>query len=271
MQGVSGVLKSDPTQISTADLTTAIGNLVSITGSGGKLSIATNDMTSDLEAISGRAVYGTIGIGAGVAIPSKSMAAAVSLNNSTTFAGLLDVSKSDLDTIRGYVSGAEDYTNTVENLSIKLTELNALQGSGTAAEIALKTLEAANALDELNNFKTTETNAHGDPLISVVNGTPETTPDIELTSSVRLVGIGISEIGVGLAREFDFNFDVADGMLDKWSIGVTPKIQRIDIYDYSYSFEEKDGEDSGFESSDFTDTAVSKTAFNFDIGVSKQF
>jgi hypothetical protein len=266
---ISGAAPGAPA-FSTTALTNAVNTLTPLTGSNGSLRVATNDMTSDLEAISGRAIYGTIGIGAGVAIPSKSLAAAVSLNTSMTFAGLLDVSKRDLNTISSYVSGVEDYTNKVEDLTIAVTELNALQtGGGTAGQINLKSLEVIAAQDQLNKFEAT--NADGETLISIDAAGGAQTADITLTSSSRLVGIAISEIGVGLAREFDFNFDVADGMLDTWSIGVTPKVQRIDIYDYSYSFEEKDGEDNGFESSDFTDTAVSKTAFNFDIGVSKQF
>lgn len=260
------------------NLNAAVGQLNLLTGPGGELRTRTTLMSNDLDAISGRALYGTLGLGAGIAIPSKSLAAAVTVNTNVTFAGLLDVSKRDLDTLSAYVGGVEQYTAKVDNVNTAVTNLDAanttLQNlitagttSGAAFDSAttavnLRALIANDALNQLDNFEAQ--NADGETLISVVDGATEI-GEPTLTSTSRIVGIAVSEVGLGLSTEFNFDFGIAGGLLDKWAIGVTPKIQRIDIYDYSYQLDSEDD----FEAEDFTDTAVSETAFNVDVGIAK--
>lgn len=77
-----------------------------------------------------------------------------------------------------------------------------------------------------------------------------------LNSEARIVGVGITEVGVSLATAFEFG----DSTL---SVGATPKLQRIDSYNYAVTVENFD--QNNFDEDQFRDD---DQAFNFDIGAS---
>lgn len=64
----------------------------------------------------------------------------------------------------------------------------------------------------------------------------------------------VSDVGISMAREFD-----ADGV--KYSVGVTPKYQRIDLFNYNVTVQHYDSHD--FRSREYRNTT---TGFNADIG-----
>ncbi|SUF55867.1 conjugal transfer protein TraF [Salmonella enterica] len=64
----------------------------------------------------------------------------------------------------------------------------------------------------------------------------------------------VSDVGVAMAREFESN-----GF--KYSVGVTPKYQRVDLFNYNVTVQNYDSHD--FRSSDYRNTT---TGFNADIG-----
>ncbi|EIK7418672.1 conjugal transfer protein TraF [Salmonella enterica] len=64
----------------------------------------------------------------------------------------------------------------------------------------------------------------------------------------------VSDVGISMAREFG-----TDGF--KYSVGVTPKYQRVDLFNYNVTVQNYDSHD--FRSSDYRNTS---TGFNADIG-----
>lgn len=78
-------------------------------------------------------------------------------------------------------------------------------------------------------------------------------PDNNLQSNVRAVGSATSQAGVTLAHNFTF------GSRD-YALGISPKIVDFRAYDFSADVDD-------FESDDISDSKVSDTSFNFDIGL----
>ncbi len=73
-------------------------------------------------------------------------------------------------------------------------------------------------------------------------------------SEARILGVGVSEVGVSLAHEFSLGPTAL-------SVGVTPKYQRVDTYNYSVNvtnFDAGDYDDSQYRNDD--------DAFNVDVG-----
>lgn len=79
-----------------------------------------------------------------------------------------------------------------------------------------------------------------------------------LTSEGVVLGAAVSEVGLAMATEFSLG-----GL--PFSIGIVPKIQRIDTFNYSINIR-------NFDNNDFTDSQFRNdvTKFNFDLGVSLQ-
>ena len=75
-----------------------------------------------------------------------------------------------------------------------------------------------------------------------------------LNSEARIVGIAVTEVGVSLATSFDLGGSTL-------SIGATPKLQRIDSYNYAVSannFDQENFDDDQYRNDD--------QAFNLDVG-----
>ena len=79
-----------------------------------------------------------------------------------------------------------------------------------------------------------------------------------LNSEARVVGIAITEVGVSLATAFD----IAGTTL---SVGATPKLQRVDSYNYGVTANNFD--QNNFDDSQFRDDTQQ---FNFDLGAAWQ-
>lgn len=80
-----------------------------------------------------------------------------------------------------------------------------------------------------------------------------------LNSEGRIIGVGITDVGLALATSFDL-----PGM--QIAVGVTPKFQRVDTYNYSINinnFDDNDFDDSQYRNDD--------TGFNVDLGAAVMF
>jgi hypothetical protein len=85
--------------------------------------------------------------------------------------------------------------------------------------------------------------------------TPSEADKDALTSKARGRAAVVTDVGVALAREFE-----SGGL--KYSVGVTPKWQRIDTFNYNVTVK---GYDKGdFDGSQYRNTT---TGFNADVGV----
>lgn len=95
-------------------------------------------------------------------------------------------------------------------------------------------------------------------LDSLATNTPPATitdPTNNMTSAALGRGAVITEVGVALAKEFDF--------LDGIGVGVTPKFQKIDTFDYALNIETADVK--------FDEGKKAYNSFNLDAGVGKDF
>ena len=87
------------------------------------------------------------------------------------------------------------------------------------------------------------------------NFSPITDPTTTMTSAVLGRGAVISEVGIALAKEFEF----FGGM----GVGMTPKFQKVDTFDYALNIETADVTlDEGKKS---------YNSVNFDVGLGKDF
>jgi hypothetical protein len=77
-----------------------------------------------------------------------------------------------------------------------------------------------------------------------------------LNSEARIVGVAVTEVGLSLAT----SFDLAGTTL---SVGATPKLQRVDSYNYAVTANNFD--QNNFDSDEFRDD---EQAFNLDLGAS---
>lgn len=79
-----------------------------------------------------------------------------------------------------------------------------------------------------------------------------------LTTEGVILGAAVSEVGLAMATEFSLE-DIS------LSVGIVPKVQRIDTFNYSINIR-------NFDDNDFTDSRFrnNATKFNFDLGASLQ-
>lgn len=89
-------------------------------------------------------------------------------------------------------------------------------------------------------------------------GAPIPDPIESFTSSIDARAALMTEIGVSLAREFDWFGGI--------SLGITPKYVKVTTYDYSFVGDELDDVDIDLDSGERSDTGL-----NIDVGAAKDF
>jgi hypothetical protein len=273
LKGLTGQLTTQTGLLNngTTALSLANQNLTGTTSNGTVI-----EGNTGLASLSQKALRGGLGGGLGIAIPSKKFSVAISASNSTTFSGVLNVSNVDLQKLTAYTDATDAYAGYLDayagasdDVVTTLEAIETAQNAGDTAEVTrLTTSSDADALPTRQTALTTaETNLNGfsygfqgeggtDIFQSgvLVNGANT----ITLESTVDIIAVAISEVGLSISREFNIaNQDVA--------IGITPKLQRIDAYDYVVNVE--DETDTG----NISDFGVDDTGFNLDIGASTKF
>jgi len=239
---------------------------------------ATASLNGGLASLSGKPLRGGVGGGLGIAIPSKKFSVAISANNSTSFSGHLNVSQSDMSTLTNYTNALAAYTSELSAFSTAssdaTTTLDALKveeakGIGAdpdelvrlANQLDADQTALASAKDNLEGFDYGGAGTPADDGDQVIFTNGELDPaanEITLTSEINIVAIAISEVALSISREFT----IADRQV---AIGITPKLQRIDAYNYKVQVEEET------ETSDISELGVEDNGFNLDIGASTKF
>lgn len=192
------------------------------------VSAALADINSELASFNNKALRVDPGIGAGFAMPGKNLGLALYAYNETKIAGRFLYSDSDQDTIDEYVSTLATLAEDIEN----------------------------NGDIDPNDYTNIYDPAAGEFI----------TPDF--LSSIALVGIAISEVGVALSHEFEFGDHAI-------AFGVTPKLVRVDsaLIDIIAIEEDDEGNlSSGLDdfNDKFDDAKADDTNVNIDVGVAYQ-
>jgi len=265
-----------------AVLATATGilatNSVSLTDGTGQLTVATQALNDGLATLSQKALRGGLGFGAGIAIPSKKFSVAISANNSTTFSGELVVAQSDLDTLLNYTTATDAYAGAVsgyavasDDIAVMLNNIDTLsQGTITQQleavrivdeDLPAKQTALTTASTNLNTFSyggTGQPASEGSVAIFKDGALADGADSLTLASEAHIIAVALTEVALSVSREFDFSGRQV-------AIGITPKLQRMDVYDYIVSV------DSEVDGGDVSDFGVDDTGFNLDIGVSTRF
>ncbi|MFY0640894.1 MAG: conjugal transfer protein TraF [Bermanella sp.] len=227
------------------------------------LVVYSDAIASDLEDLNNKALRINGGLNIAGAIPSKKFSMAVHAGAQVTFSGRVIVSSDDTGILRNYSAATSAYLGAVNDLSAALTAVNT--GGTTAAE--LTALQAAQeAVDDFNYGGAGRPESEGDTAIFVGGELSPEAEDADLDSEIQMIGVAVADVGVTASRVFNIKgHDI--------SFGITPKLQKISIFDYTHPLDGKDenGNDVEFDSEDFSENQEDYTAFNIDLGAAYQF
>lgn len=234
---------------------------------------ATIDLNKGLKSLSGKNISGGLNFSGGIAIPSKTFASAISLSSESNVSGILSISEEDLNKLTNYTNATnayalklDDYAKASNEATLALQAIDNIGGMGNASAEQISALNNAstdldNANHALNTFSYGGDNTledDGDEEIFINGSINPDAEDITLESTARIVGVAISELAFSFSHEFNiYGEDIA--------IGITPKMQRVDIFDYTVSVDDE------IDLDDADDFKTDDTAFNFDIGAAKSF
>ena len=265
-------------QLSTAstNLTSALnglkGKVISTDGAltpDSDLVVYSDLIANDLDDLNNKALRMNIGGNIALAVPSKKFSLAVSTGAQVVFSGRILLSQNDTDLLRNYTSATDAYLTTVVNVQTKLSALIAAQTAleadlgNTAKQNAV--LAAANEVDTAQaaytgfDYGGDQTTADdGDNAIftdgELVSG------ETNLDSQVQMIGVAVADIGLTASRVFNIKgHDIA--------FGVTPKLQKITIFDYVQDLDS----DEDFDNDAITENTEEYTSFNIDLGAAYQF
>jgi hypothetical protein len=235
------------------------------------LTQTTFDLTSELDRVSGSPLSGYLGINGAIAIPNKTFAAAVSVSGSAYVSGRLFFTEDDQNLFNDYALAIDDYAREVKEFTAATVKLaddidraeadcEADSTSDACSESSEQATAQAEETEEeqrdLKNFNRTsgstviiETDDQGNIVIK---------EDPDLTSSVQVIVVDISEIELTLSRKF-----LIDGK--NIAIGITPKLQTIKTFNYVANIQ---GE---IDNQEIKDTEQNFSNFNIDIGAAYQF
>ena len=187
------------------------------------------DRVNDLLAnIDSRAILIEAGAGMVVGIPSKRFGMALTLNGWSATSGLGDYSDADQALFNSIISDTQ----------IAASRLESLEGGGIPPGVTPLTPCAglANLNDTCTQLSFTEN---------------------DVSSEIRARGIAVGELGLTIAREFQF------GPVPV-SIGITPKLVSVSTFDFV-------GNVNTAEVNDFEDSANDDSNFNLDVGLAHKF
>lgn len=226
----------------------------------------TSDLTKRLDNISGDPLRGRLGVGTALAIPSKSFAAALSINADVNFAGRTVFTRQDQNLINAYGLAAADYVQTAqgENISSQIDLLAQDVEDGTFNPItdAAQVTAINDSVDTVANYTSPDTvdTAAGDIRIFENGALSTQAEDAELNSQIEVIAVAVAELGLSLSREFDIQGE-------KIAIGITPKLQKVSTFHY---VSELDNEED-IETDDIEDSQEDSSKVNLDIGASYRF
>jgi hypothetical protein len=222
------------------------------------LVVYSNAIAGDLDDLNNKALRINGGLNIAGAVPSKTFAMAVHAGAQFTFSGRVIVSGDDTGVLRNYSAATSAYLGAVNDLSAALTAVNT--GGATGAElIALQAAQEA-----VDNFSYGAGAGEGGTVI--FNNGELVADDADLKSEIQIVGVAVADVGVTISRMFNIKgHDI--------SFGVTPKLQKVSIFDYTHPLDGKDenGNDVEFDADDFDENKEDYSSFNVDLGAAYQF
>lgn len=221
-----------------------------------------------------------------IALPSRKLGMAVSFSTSTTVGAQIQVSSEDFAPVQGMADDLSSITGLASDLSSAMNVLAArnqelsnhlsnqptntgdpnypseIQAWGDELEVRSAAVTAAQA--DVNTALTALTGYEGNFYDG--NTGEFTTPSVgELTSSIEFVGANISEVGVSVARQV-----VIRGQ--EVAVGVTPKVQSINIFEKTIGLDNATSEQANFEADPlgyFMESTTNTFRANLDIGAAK--
>jgi hypothetical protein len=185
-----------------------------------------------------------------VALPSQTLGMALSISTTTTVGVNIGISDTDFEPVEGMAADLTGITSTAKALTVSI---NALAAANLALTTHLVTQPDPDTYSQdLSGAALFEDDviAWGTTLASLATGVTSAQTDVdtkltaltgfegtnikngevtpptvgELTSDIEIVGANVSELGVSLAKRF-----VIGGQ--ELSIGITPKLQSINIFE----------------------------------------
>ena len=217
------------------DLDNAISNYNFAPGDSAPTISAINAMNDEVLKLSDKPFVFEGGAAVVLAVPSESFGIAFSASATANFSGVLDYADAD----------------TVTNLTEDLT---ALDNCYVLADPTLDPVSFTSCVTAPGKFNFVDLT---DPLNPEVNFTAQSTGSTpsDIKSKVKVVGVVMAEAGLSLSREVSM-------MGSEVSLGVTPKMVSVTVFDYEVN---ADNADSGDVNSD--DYSVDYSDFNLDVGI----
>lgn len=205
--------------------------------------VATNTSTlsTQLLTLSDKPLQAEVGAGMVIGIPGKSFGGAFYANGWGAAGGVIKYR--DNQTLQDFATASNTIATAVNT------------GCGGTVNNSAGCLAALSPLAS-------------DPLVNqyftvIASATPTVTStfntDNNLQSSVDIRGIALGEMGLALSKEFDAG-DAA------WGLGLTPKIVKVKLFDYSANV--KSGKSGDATGEDYT---ADYSHFNFDVGLAKNY
>ena len=220
-------------------------------------------VADDVDDLNNKALRVNVGANVAIAIPSKKFSLALSTGAQVVFSGRIKDLENDTEKMRNYATASNLYLDKVIDVQQNLDALIALKDSGTAT--AQELVDASSALNsaqsELSGFNyggSSTAEDDGDTII--FSGGEIADLENDLNARVQMIGVGIADIGLTASRIFNIKEH-------NISFGITPKLQKISIFDYT---QDLDSEEE-FNSDDFTENQEDYSAFNIDLGAAYQF
>lgn len=229
------------------------GQLFSTAGVDPELVTYSNAIADDLDDINNKALRINGGMNIAGAVPSKKFAMAVHAGGQVTFSGRIIVSDSDTNILRNYSAATAAYLGAVNDLNDALAVV-----SNTATPTIAEAEALQDAQDAVDNFS--YGTGAGEGGTAIFTDGELVADDADLESEIQMIGVAIAEVGITASRIFNIKgHDI--------SFGITPKLQKISIFDYK----QKVSSDEDFDSDSFTDNQEDYSAFNVDLGAAYQF
>ena len=266
--------------------------------------VIVSDARAGLGDLSNRPIQANAGVAIAIAIPSKKWGSSLYLHNDLLTGVNFDIADQDtkiledvITDFEGMVAIATVVAGELSDVVIETAKLTQIMTTipESASWTALQWSEAVTAgtdqaaRDELAAYAT-QLQVQSNVVDGKVSAAQDSSEDLEtfegnyvsggeltlteenrpeLVSSLSIMGANIAEVGVSFARQFKISGEDIN-------IGITPKFQRIDIFDHTFVVE-KFIDESELEAmeADFIgyiqDYYTTKNTMNLDIGVSKDF
>ena len=263
----------------TSNAQTLDDNVVTVDVQINNIDITVTSANEDLNGLSGKPIQMGIGVDwLKVALPNDTLGWGVTLSTTTIASAKLTVSDSDLTPITDLSSDLTDYTSTVATLSASVTALAeanealtehvsnapAFTDSTYAAwetELEVRQQAVEDAVDNVETAQTAVEQFDGDNG-TIVDGEVTISVSDDPQSEIEIVGVSIAEVGVPLARQFNYR-------AKSIAVGVTPKLQVINVFEKTVVLGDADDEADNVSEDPigyFQDNSTTLYRGNIDIG-----